>query len=800
MSKKMFDRLRISVSLMLVLLLLTPVGCSFGDGTSGDDTATGSDAVGAAESGYDIVLGLDRSSSIHYYERQQRNIAAQTLVRCMTADCRLGSFFFAKNTNIESKKQKTDSCGMLSMSEESNRQTFLSLFDPETGRMDRAGNEYDGTNLATAMKTALAMFDAESEKSKAIILFTDGVNYVSNGSGENDLKKAAKVDTETKKQVEKALTADNGQAIPIYVVYLGQDESTAESEINKLRELFSNSAQTARVINASAENAEWSGFEWIENSNKIICLNEADDLSSVFPKIFYKIKNVASFTYDNSPNDSGIVSVGFTVPNFGSSRIQITASSGKAFTVKRMYSIDGNESIEIDTGVNEGDIYADAETKTEDTFSPGSWQIDFEGSGNIAGTIAVFSDFSPAVSFLQNGSVSETVACCTDTSMEVTLQDTAGKAISLPKSASARLKIEDSTDGDEPIAVNVGRSKMESEQFAVRNPGLHRYIMVIDYEDHLSYPIEGEIDVTDAPPCILAEKANIVYSSDELLGGQYLDIGRVTDYVADAHDGETLDVVINDDKAPCFVMTYPAFSAKVVSCSDAAHYDDTARHIFMETGSEKRHRLQISAVDSSGTPVLGETEITLTSNTSRILLFIVFGVLIAAAAGFAVWKVLQSHTKKETAVRSDRPRAYSVCIKTSGASGDYCRVIPSRTSLFGQSKADCPLDGITLTSAYSEESQELKNFPLVLVLAENALQLRIDKEAARTIKKSGSGFGGYQFQIKPTDSDGSAESGSEFWLNPDEKYTVTYNHIEIELLFCEGNDFMTLWSDNEFLQ
>ena len=441
---KKTTRLRLTSLTAMILcaaLLMTSV-CGCGKNSDSGNQAEQIITLSESDEGYDIVLALDESSSISTHEKQFRNQASHALVTAVSDNCRLGTVFFSSGINA--------GYDMLSMSKEKNRKRFLQLFDADKGRMNSAD---DGTDLGLTLQRSFKMLGT-SEREKAIFLFTDGVNYISNGENAPDVAATKKADEFTRQQVQKACTFSNGTPVPIYVIYLDDHSRNKKNEgIDHLLDLMSTSDRPAVLIDVKDNSLEnWSGLAWSGICNRIIRVDNPAMLPTVFTRILYKLKNVGLASFSAEPDEERTIPVGFTVPDFAVKKIQISVFSEKPFTIDKAGPVDGENYIPKKVRCAGGRLhmidipdYTDEYIKNHfkdgennGILTPGMWQMDITGSAAVSGTVACYADFSASAVFRQQ-SPDGALHSGSDMTVSLSLTGSSGSEIHIPKGTTARL-------------------------------------------------------------------------------------------------------------------------------------------------------------------------------------------------------------------------------------------------------------------------------------------------------------------------------------------------------------------------
>ena len=792
----------IAVFLVVVMLFLS--GCS-DEQASPVQTDPVKFRTGVDE-GFDVIICMDESSSINAAECALRNQAASVLTQTITEDCRLGTVFFADNV-----KHEVD---LLSLSQEENRGRFRELFDAEKGRLSTSDT---GTNMTLALQKAFD-FLGVSVREKAIILFTDGQNYISNGKGREDTEATEAENVRTRELVEKARTFDNGNPVPIYVVYLNREyqpgEGQTDEQVEKLLELFGTDGQRAAMIDAcradddpKRNSAGWDDISWGDTAtNKVIIVDEAKDLSEVFNKVFYKIKNISFKSFNAEPDSGGRSVVSFTVPDFGVSKIQITANSSESFSIGEALALDSGNVYTAQIGeLAAGEAHVIDIVPADDTVpgkcvDAGMWQIELFGSKSVTGSVAVFADFSTEVSYEAQNSSDKALGCCQDMAVVIRLLNSSSEPISIPDGLNGSIVFPAANGGESKGYPLVSEDNaLRCDSLKVVEPGVYNFNIILEY-DKMNYSVGAQLEVEDLPPLVTKRSFAFDYTKKELMGEGYLDLGPVSDFVYDDHDGAALAVAMSE---PCVISTYSEI------CPDTAAAlspEADVPHVFVEAGSVRKAEVAVNATDSSGQNIVDTINIKLHRvNKVSTALWISVSLALAALA-ILVFSKLGKYNRTENALRAIRC-SYDAFIKLERNAGKqagndagkqaevYFCAVPRDEALFEARSAVVDVCDLKLTDPTGQsEDTTIGNGGLVLGLIKDAPVLCIDpvKTIVSSIKAGEiiEIFSRLTF-VYSKESYGDVEEGRarSIGLEPDTFYKIIYNGCEFQLVICADSNW-----------
>ena len=774
--KRSFRFLRTACAFLLAAAMLLSAGCSlpfFKDAEQDNTSGTGT----TSDDGYDVVLLLDESSSLSTEQIALRNKAAYAFISTMTDDCRLGAIFFSMKDN--------ETVELASLKDSSQRKKLLNLFSGKTARIVRqTEKEKNGTKLNVALQKGLELLKPSPRKNKAIVFFTDGLN--------TPKSKRNSVDNATRRVTTTALTAGNGDTpVPVYVVYLHQNDTTqtdapTQSEaLASLNKCFGTDGHPAAFIDASSNDSDWEKVRWSDTSvNKIIYTDNANDLTNVFPKLFYEIRNIGSQQFSVRPDASGKVTVEFYVPDMAASGVQLIASSSKKMTPEKIVSIDGNESYMLDSGdkgYDAGQIYVDTVTAKKNNLTPGRWQLEFTASATVTGSIAILGDFSGQTAVRQGKEIIESLASFTDATIEVSLLNAKGKPISLTDGVTAYLQIDEND-----LAEDILREMIVEDTTIISHPLRFAkektipYTIAINY-NHMLYSVDGEIVVHDAPPVIHLSETTCTYTEEQHIG-QYVDIGPLSKYVSDAKDGETLTVDITDDAGDEPIKTTVTEMAKQLGLP-VPFEDSPERHLFVRD-TEGTHHLTVKATDSSGSKASGEIalllESTATVNARRRHIFRINLLIIFTLAAAAIILLLIRRYRQYLA----SPRHYNVLAELTTGEGaePVVAAISSRDTLFDNHGIRINFRKQPFRSMNGKFDTAKHPLPLLLDLGKNRIILQIPLRVA--LKD----FARSRFTVESTASgDVTARKCRRCKLSPNKSYLIRYNGFELRLRFSRAD-------------
>lgn len=574
------------LAFVLSAVILLQTGCSFFGGSSDKVDVT---ELLPDQSGYDVVMVLDESGSLNENQILMRNKAANIFVRMLTKNCSLGTVFFSGKTH---KKKGRDS-----LYKDTKQDEYLKLFG--TGKEARKDRQRDGTRLNVGLDDGLKLLDGSNNPNQAIILFTDGINEG------GDVNAA---DEQTKKKVRAARTANNGEPVPIYVVYLDQNNGKKSTNLTKLQTLFGYNGQDAFLIDSPENNPDaWDQVPWSDTSiNKIIATDDPDALTEIFSNLLNKMRNLAAHTFKESPDEKKIAVIRFDVPDFAASRVQLIITGKKKFKVTTARH---SQEKETSYGLNEegkaGEYIVVSFDARDGSLEPGQWEIEVETESSVSGSVSLFSDFQTTVTLLQNKETVDTAKSFTDTQIKVALTDSSDKAINLGKGWSGKVTVGDQDFGDMKIDGN----SFVSQPSVIPSEGEMPVRITLSYRKML-YTIDQKITVEDAPPALLRESSECIYQPSQKIGS-LVDIGKTSDFMVDVKDKEQLRVEVKDN------LGFKAYSLSYAEMAETLNIavdeiPDNEPHIFLN-GKSGKHKITITATDSDGHTTTGKAVINIRS-------------------------------------------------------------------------------------------------------------------------------------------------------------------------------------------
>lgn len=506
-----------AIMMMAALLLVFSAGCGDSDDlkSENDVCASASDIVSFLNtSGYDIALALDESDSISEEGIRSRNRSAKTLVHMLSEDCRIAVSFFSKEVRGEEP--------FVSVGIEESKVKILKV-------LDRERRYNDGTNLNAALSWALDVHDSDSTNQKVIIIMTDGANYVSttnDGSGKKDDTATNNLTSELGAIVDRAATANNGEPIPIYVVYL---ESLVDSELGTLRDLF-------RADSIEASNIGTASF-LSGTTNKVIAIQEMDQLSSVLAGIFTSLKNIGYNDFVSS--ESGLASL--SIPEFGATKVQIYSESAKPFTMSSVYSVGGGEnsliysSDEVISG--RPNIVTIMPPEGQTRINAGNWQIQFNGEAPVTGAYSISTEFNARVLFTQKGTEQLEYGMPASAAVVLTGQDgeplTGGKKISV------------SMIFDREYELEFDDGAYRADDIALPCSGDMNYHVKVTH-DAVSFVSDGKVAVKAVPDLVDTTIQPMEYSDKE----GYVAVGLLTDFTSELDTNAPIKLEFNENDIP----------------------------------------------------------------------------------------------------------------------------------------------------------------------------------------------------------------------------------------------------------
>ena len=695
-------------------------------------------AFAADADGYDIVLALDESTSMSKEESQLRNEAAKLFCKTLTDDCNMGLFYFTKGVN-----EGTD---VLPLNSANNRSTLNSTLD----RIDRTHD--DGTDICNAVDHAVEML-GDSKREKAIILFTDGLNFVNKyktGPQCNEAK-TKELNKATKQRILETKTEDHNEAIPLYVVYLETSKDRAKNS-KKMLDLFTVDGYKPQAIDARNNDKELSESSFNDPSQtKIIYIDDASDLVDVLPKLFYKIKNIGFKNFEKKPdkNNNGYATVACDIPDFGVSRLQFTVTSKAAFTVGKVFPAD-NSSAGVDFSelgeqaakttqiftVNDGSFSNsgdDPYTKSA-SLTPGKWQIEFYGTKDIKGTVSMVADFDGEVKLIEDGKTATAPECGTEVTFETKLKKGTVSSIHVPDNSEAELII-DSLGIKQSVKGN--GEKYIFEPITFKAAGSYPYTVRVTYAD-LSYDINRVVEVCDNAPKKAAHLPKIVfYDKDNIAPDGLIDIGAVDGFIYDKNDKESLNVAFSSDLCECAVMSVeeavePAADEGTQSAEDIQTVEKL--HLFVTEQGLKAQHLAASAIDSAGNEV-SYTYTVKTIEKGRFImenvLIVLAILLIAAGIIFAIWFIRKKQGDKDAEKSPQEYSAYIAVEKNSNGDPYYFAaekpIVEIPAALYELNK----YKGFTF-----DGKEQNGILPLNLVLCGGKVVVKTDKKSGGKVAKS----------------------------------------------------------------
>jgi len=587
-----------------------------------------------SENGYDIVLCLDESDSITKEGVQIRNQAAKTLVHMLTHDCRLAIGYFSKIVNYKE--------ALISVGVDGVQEQLLEI-------LNRNVRKNNGTNLNLALEWALETHNNDSSNQKAIIIMTDGTNYVStkdNGHGKKDEKMTENTDELLRQTVARAATADNGSPVPVYVVYI--EESVAESKKDELCALFS-------ADEVQAENLDVAALAG-GSVNKIVIAQSMDDLGEVFAGIFSSLKNIGYKSFEST--ESGLVSL--SVPEIGATKVRVYAESDEPFMLSGIFSVVDGKSVPIYIGEGEADDLPEVVVIEPDSgkkrIESGDWQVQFDAQSEVRGAYSIITDFDAEITFTQQGG--EKICCDQPVSAEVRLIDSDGQILRGGKKTTVSLM----TDCEYALHYDDGAYKADNISFS--GSGTRPYFVQVKYDEVL-FSARGDVEILPVPDLV---EMDIVPEGSTAKDGFFV-LGSLKDFTSELDENKPVEITV------CELVESPKDKRLNVDCkveNGIVMIPDFGRDVFTveirytdTNGVEKLTRLH---VDGSGKTPEERREKKMTDN---IILFT--AILTALAMVFII--PLIAHCN---AVRSLRGKGskqlYDVRIEETRSKGDSTTV------------------------------------------------------------------------------------------------------------------------------
>ena len=765
-----FLRSAFAMTLCLAILLQTGCGSFSSDREEVAETPEATETL-PDQSDYDVILLLDESSSLDMEEKKMRNKAANLFIQMLTESSSVGTVFFGKNVNLSQGRDK--------LNKEETRKKYLSLLG--TGKDARMYMSDDGTRQDKAIKQALKLLDGSNNYNQVILLFTDGISY----NGKRSTTTEEKINEATTALAQKALTANKGDPIPIYVVYLDQDNGNKSKYLNTLRKTYSTKDHQAVIIDSPETNPGiWEQVPWSDTSvNKIICTDDPDELTEIFSKLLNKMRSLASRSFKNErPDKNNRIHIKYDVPEFKTTRVQLVVTGKSKFKVISASQVDDKESHKINEEGAAGEYKVINIDARKDSLASGQWDIEIESSSAVSGSVSLFSDFRTNLSFIQDGkSANSSVASFTDTEVKVWFTDSSGKTIKLGKGWRGD-KITVGTEDFGPLKIR--DNAFYSKVGQIRNEDELPVKISLYYGDTL-YGIDSKILVQDAAPSILNEKKDCFYNASQHVG-RFVDAGLAERFVRDTKDRDGVRINVADDSGDdAYICTYSEMAC--IADVDIKKRPDDEKHLFISDRSGD-HDISFIVSDSDGHSVVGNTVISVRSAAAVLFLRILIALLCVAALLAAL---LFIHRRRYLA----NPRIYNVLVVVD--SGAAIAPIPCMSDLHQRAtlRIDLTKQKFFLKNKKYAEAATVQDLPFFIDAGD---VIRLKLSAFNAFKAH---LPVFRFHVEKV-SDGGDKSTTSCLRScvlddPAKTYIVTYSRRNFRLSFSDCDNWNRIFTSFE---